>query len=219
MNIVDQLKELKQLLDDGILSDEEFKAEKDKLLSKSTEEQVIPDEKVYTTSAVDTAKATVKEVSNQAAAFVKNMPTEQIKQKAKTKNGLIIGIVVGVIALLVVGGLAINWFGNSDYRAAMKSANTYLVDGKYGDAEDQYKKAHELNPTEESLKYYGYSQELSQVWVKINDGDFDYDNAYTNTPERRMYDKMVSETSSIKEKDVKKAFEDTTKTMENRAGY
>lgn len=79
---------------------------------------------------------------------------------------MIIGIVAGVIALLVVGGFSINWFSNSDCRAAMKSADSYLVAGKYGDAEEQYKKAHELNATDKSLKYYDYAQELGQAWIK-----------------------------------------------------
>lgn len=213
MNIVDQLKELKQLLDEGILSEDEFNIEKAKLLSRTEETQTTQKK------AVDAAKSTIKDMSGKASEFVKNVPVNDLKQKAKSKNGMIIGIVAGVIAVLMIGGVTINWFSNSDYRAAMKSADSYLVDGKYGDAESQYKKAHELNSTDESLKRYDYASELAQAWIKINGGDFDYDNAYTDTDERRMYDKMVSETTSIKDKDVKKAFEETTKAMANKAGY
>lgn len=221
MRIVDQLKELKQLFDEGILSEEEFKAEKAKLMSESAKADIETDspDSISTAQVVDSIKDTAKNVSVRTAEFVVKVPTEELNQKTTSKNGMIIGIVVGVITLLVVGGFSINWFSNSDYRAAMKSADSYLVAGKYGDAEEQYKKAHELNATDKSLKYYNYAQELGQAWIKINDGDFDYDNAYTDTDERRMYDRMVSETASIHDNDVKKAFEDTTKAMENRAGY
>lgn len=220
MTIVEQLKELKQLVDDGILSEEEFKAEKEKLMNSSkTIDGSSTDGSAKSTMIIDNVKGTAKEASAKTAEFVKKIPTDDLKKKAKSKNGMIIGIVAGVIALLVVGGFSINWFSNSDYRAAMKSADSYLIAGKYGDAEEQYKKAHELNATDKSLKYYDYAQELGQAWIKINDGDFDYDNAYTDTSERRMYDRMVSETASIHDNDVKKTFEDTTKAMENRAGY
>lgn len=278
MTTIEELKQLKQLLDEGILTEEEFQSEKSKLMSslrtdltttdnenehgsRSTmiqakevssnnvtdkqtkasefttvaEESQKPESK--TTQKIDdkgqnktieaqdkiraatnTAKDFTQKATNKAAEMANKIPMDSIKQ-ATSKNGNKLPLIIGIVVLIVIGGFFIHWSSNSDYRAAMKSADSYFADGKYGDAEEQYKKAHDLNGDDKSLEYYDYAKELGQAWRKINDGDYKYDSIYTNTSERSLYDNLVSETSSIQDEDVQKAYKETTDRMANNAGY
>lgn len=277
MTTIEELKQLKQLLDEGILTEEEFQSEKSKLMSSlrtdltttdSEKEDVpqstitqpeevssndIPDKQSeinkFTTvvedsqkpenktaqkvddkgqnktteaqdkirAATNTAKDFTQKATNKAAEMANKIPMDSIKQA--TTNGNKLPLIIGIVVLIVIGGFFIHWSSNSDYRAAMKSADSYFADGKYGDAEEQYKKAHDLNSDDKSLEYYDYAKELGQAWRKINDGEYKYDSIYTNTSERSLYDNLVSETSSIQDEDVKKAYKETTDRMADDAGY
>lgn len=278
MTTIEELKQLKQLLDEGILTEEEFQSEKSKLMSslrtdltttdgenehvsQSTMTQPgkvsssdVPDKQTETNkfttvaeesqkpeskttqkvddkgqnktieaqekirAATNTAKDFTQKATNKAAEMANKIPMDSIKQ-ATSKNGNKLPLIIGIVVLIVIGGFFIHWSSNSDYRAAMKSADSYFADGKYGDAEEQYKKAHDLNGDDKSLEYYDYAKELGQAWRKINDGDYKYDSIYTNTSERSLYDNLVSETSSIQDDDVKKAYKETTDRMADDAGY
>lgn len=75
MTIVEQLKELRQLVDDGIdgiLSEEEFKAEKEKLMNSSkTIDGSSTDGSAKSAMIIDNVKGTAKEASAKTAEFVK----------------------------------------------------------------------------------------------------------------------------------------------------
>ena len=254
MDVVEQFKELKSLLDEDLITEAEFLEQKAKLLGndvptvaepvaaavETTPAEPVDDVATEATEVVEAVETPAPEAPadtpvNDAASPVQPAPVQQpvtgtsslntampkqdIANTLKNKPQLLAAIAGGVVVVVAIIIGIVVWAGGSDYRHAMKTADSYFFNGQYDDAETEYKKAHDLKATDKSLEYYRYAQDLSQAWQKINWGDFDDDGLYVESDERDFYDNLVSETKTIKDKKVHQEFQDAVDRIANDAGY
>ncbi|MFV0559272.1 MAG: zinc-ribbon domain-containing protein [Enterococcus sp.] len=127
----------------------------------------------------------------------------------KNKKNLSIFILI----ILVIGG-AFGWhrYATKDFREAYSNGEYLFKEGKYGEAYTYFEKAYNLDPQNEDASHMkDYSQELGNTWIAINSNEFD---SAMNT-----YELINQKAESIKEKEVKKAYEETVKGIENTSSY
>lgn len=137
----------------------------------------------------------------------KGLEIIQSKDSSKQKKGFIILLV----SILLVGGfMLIRSGGGKEYRQAMALGDSYFEEREYGEAEEAYRKAHELNPKDKkSVENYTISEALGNVWIEINSGE-----AGTE-----LHDELEEKLPSIENKEVAEAYQEAIDYIEGMPLY
>lgn len=120
-------------------------------------------------------------------------------------------MLVGVGSFLIIALLIFTFgFQNKEFKQAMAVGDSYFERGEYGEAEMAYQAAREEKPdSPKAIEMYEASQELGTIWMDINDDIGDID----------VHDAIDGKLSSIKNKEVKKAYEDAMAAIEELPMY
>lgn len=148
-------------------------------------------------------------ISDKAKGLVEGIKAGDSQQKKRLIQ------LAGAVVILLVIIFGVSWVKNGDYRQAMKTADGYFTQGKYGEAEKFYKKAYEFKPQDEKAQTYGsYSKELGEYWTEINSSDYPED-----TGSLGAYKNLKQSAETVKDKDVKAAYEQTLAAIKNSDDY
>lgn len=228
------LKDLKQLLDDGILTEDEFSAQKKAIIEGSNkndngiinsvhssadklmDNKAIKDTKDNISKMMksDKVQNTSKKVSELVDKIPMNSETKS-KLTGNTGKNIVKGIVGIIILVIIVMGF--NYMHNAPVRKQTKLAESYLVDGKYGDAKKSYQKLQEMHPNETTEKEYSQVSKLAEITIDINNGNFAYDNASVDTPTDAAMKKLEEIKNDPASEEIKTQTENTIKTLQNQA--
>lgn len=230
------LKDLKELLDDGILTEEEFSAQKKEIIEgtkqndtgiinsvhssadKLMDNKAIKDTKENISKMMQSDK--VKNTSKKVSELVDKIPmNKETKSKLTGSTGkTVVKGIIGIIILIVVV-MGFNYIHNAPVRKQTKLAESYLVDGKYGDAKKAYQKLQELHPNETTEKEYSQVSKLAEITIDINNGNFAYDNGSVDTPTDAAMKKLNEIKSDPASEEIQKQTENTIKSLQNQADY
>lgn len=230
------LKDLKELLDNGILTENEFSAQKKKIIEgsrnndsgimnsvhnstdKLMDNKAIKDTKDNISKMMNSDKLqnTSKKISELVGKIPMNSETKS-KLTGNTGKNIFKGTVGIIILFIVVIGF--NYMHNAPVRKQSKLAESYLVDGKYGDAKKAYKKLQEMHPNETTEQEYSQVSKLAEITIDINNGNFAYDNGYVDTPTDAAMKKLNEIKSNPASEEIKKQTENTIKILQDQADY
>ncbi|QNT64127.1 SHOCT domain-containing protein [Weissella koreensis] len=228
------LKNLKELLDDGILTADEFSAQKKEIIegSKKSDSGIVNSvhssaDKLMDNKTIQGTKDNinkimksdkVKNTSKKVGELVDKIPLNKdtkSKLTGSTGKNIIKGIVGVIVLVIVIVGF--NFIHNAPTRKQTKLAESYLADGKYGDAQKAYQKLQEMHPNDTTEKEYSQVSKLAEITIDINNGNFAYDNGSFDTPTDEAMKKLNAIKGDPASEEIKTQTENTIKTLQDQA--
>lgn len=231
-----ELKDLKELLDNGILTENEFSTQKKKIIegSRKNDSGIMNSvhnstDKLMDNKAIKDTKDNISKMMNsdklQNTSKKISELVSKIPMNGETKSKLTVNTgknifkgTVGIIILFIVV-IGFNHMHNAPVRKQAKLAESYLVDGKYGDAKKAYQKLQEIHPNETTEQEYSQVSKLAEITIDINNGNFSYDNGYVDTPTDAAMKKLNEIKSNPASEEIKKQTENTIKILQDQADY